>query len=239
MKSLDVDIPVAQGVLRGTLERAGDGSALVIFAHGSGSGRLSPRNRALAASIRAAGIGTLLFDLLTDDEEATDRQTAELRFDVTLLARRLEAVTEWAIARHASAHGLSVGYLGSSTGAAAALVAASRLGERVDAVVSRGGRPDLAGALLHHVVSPTLFVVGQRDIEVLALNEAALGRLGGQRDIAVVPRAGPLFEEPGALDEVARLATTWFQEHLAHAGTAAGAVRRRSIRGDRDLAPPS
>lgn len=218
MKPIEVEIPAAGATLRGTLESAGDESALVIFAHGNGSGRLSPRNRAVATAIRAAGIGTLLFDLLTAEEEAIDRQTAELRFDIGLLARRLEAATEWAIARHTDPHGLAVGYFGASTGAAAALIAASRLGERIGAVVSRGGRPDLAGPFLDHVVSPTLLVVGQRDAEVIALNEQALSQITCERDIAIVPRAGHLFEEPGALEEVARLATNWFHRHLARVG---------------------
>jgi len=232
MKSREVEIPVAGATLRGDLQGAGDESALVIFAHGSGSGRLSPRNRAVAAAIRAAGIGTLLFDLLTEEEEIVDGRTAELRFDIALLARRLEAVTEWIAARHVDERGLAVGYFGASTGAAAALIAASRLGERIDAVVSRGGRPDLAGPFLEHVVSPTLLVVGQGDPEVIVLNEQALSQLACDRDIAIVPRAGHLFEEPGALEEVARLATHWFHRHLAAGSAGATAVQRRSVRGD-------
>jgi pimeloyl-ACP methyl ester carboxylesterase len=215
MNSQEVQIPVADAKLRGDLQPAGDGTSLVIFAHGSGSGRQSPRNRAVAAAIRAAGIGTLLFDLLTEDEVIVDQRTAHLRFDIGMLARRLEAVTEWTVARHAGARGLAVGYFGASTGAAAALIAAARLGERIGAVVSRGGRADLAGPFLGSVVSPTLLIVGQRDAEVIALNEQALSQLPCMRDIAMVPRAGHLFEEPGALEEVARLTTSWFHHHLA------------------------
>src|SRR6185437_15207100 len=187
MKSQAVEIPVAGVTLRGDLEPAGDGSALVVFAHGSGSGRLSPRNRAVATAIRGAGIGTLLFDLLTEEEEVVDNRTARLRFDIGLLARRLEAATEWAIARNAGGRGLAVGYFGASTGAAAALIAASRLGERIAAVVSRGGRPDLAGPFLDHVAAPTLLIVGQRDAEVIGRNEQALSQLTCERDIAIVP----------------------------------------------------
>ena len=232
MKSVEVEIPVAGGTLRGTLENAGDGSALVIFAHGRGSGRTSPRNRSVATAIRAAGISTLLFDLLTEEEEAIDCRTAQLRFDIGLLAQRLEAVTDWTVKRHADDKGLAVGYFGTSTGAAAALIAASRLGERVGAVVSRGGRPDLAGSFLEHVVSPTLLIAGQRDAEVITLNEQALSQLACDRDIAIVPRAGHLFDEPGALEEVARLATNWFHRHLAVAGAATRSVQQCAAGGD-------
>lgn len=214
MNTGDVHIPVGDAVVEGTLQPAGEGGALVIFAHGSGSSRHSPRNRGVAAEIRRAGIGTLLFDLLTPEEESFDLQTARLRFDIALLAGRLEAATEWAISRHATDQGLAVGYFGASTGAAAALIAASRLGERVAAVVSRGGRPDLAGPALARVVSPTLLIVGERDTEVLALNQQALSQLSCAKDLAIVPGATHLFEERGALDDVARLATGWFSHHL-------------------------
>src|SRR5438132_7110462 len=144
----EVQIPIQGATLYGALEPAGEDNALVIFAHGSGSGRHSPRNQKVAAAIREAGIGTLLFDLLTEEEETIDSQTAQLRFNIRLLADRLEAVTEWAVAEHAGENGCTVGFFGASTGAAAALIAASRLRERVSAVVSRGGRPDLAGQAL-------------------------------------------------------------------------------------------
>lgn len=214
MASREVRIPAGPAFLAGTLAPAGDGTALVLFAHGSGSSRLSPRNRSVAEVIRSAGLGTLLFDLLTSEEEEVDRVTARLRFDVTLLADRLEAATEWAVADHAAESGLAVGYFGASTGAAAALIAASRLGDRVGAVVSRGGRPDLAGSALGRVVAPTLLIVGERDPEVMALNEQALSRLTCEKELARVPRATHLFEEAGTLEEVARLATRWFERHL-------------------------
>jgi putative phosphoribosyl transferase len=210
----EVLIPVGDVQLQGSLEPAGDGGALAIFAHGSGSSRHSPRNRDVAAAIRNAGIGTLLFDLLTPAEEATDRQTAHLRFDIGLLAGRLEAATEWAIAQHAGPQGLAVGYFGASTGAAAALIAAARLGDRIGAVVSRGGRPDLAGPALAHVVAPTLLIVGERDPEVIVLNQRAFSQLQCEKELVVVPRATHLFEEPGALEQVARLAADWFRRHL-------------------------
>jgi dienelactone hydrolase len=210
----EVEISVHGELLHGTLEPAGDGTALVLFAHGSGSGRHSPRNRSVAAAIREGGIGTLLFDLLTAEEEAFDQQTGQLRFNIKLLADRLEAATEWAVAQHVDAKGVAIGFFGASTGAAAALIAASRLRDRVSAVVSRGGRPDLAGPALPHVVAPTLLIVGQRDAEVIVLNEQALSQLTCEKDLAIVPRATHLFEEPGALEEVARLATGWFRRHL-------------------------
>ncbi len=214
VQAADVNIPAGGVLLQGTLEPAGDRSALVIFAHGSGSSRQSPRNRSVAAAIRKAGIGTLLFDLLTAEEDAIDRASARLRFDVPLLARRLEAATEWAVAQHVDRKGVAIGYFGASTGAAAALIAASRLGERVSAVVSRGGRPDLAGSALPLVVSPTLLIVGDRDTEVIVLNQQALSALTAEKDVVLVPGATHLFEEPGALDQVARLATDWFRRYL-------------------------
>ncbi|HET9576764.1 MAG TPA: alpha/beta family hydrolase [Usitatibacter sp.] len=214
MEPREVRIPAGAAVLNGTLAPAGDDTALVLFAHGSGSSRHSPRNRSAAEAIRNQGIGTLLFDLLTGEEEEVDRVTARLRFDVKLLADRLEAATEWAIAQHAGEARVAIGYFGASTGAAAALIAASRLRDLVGAVVSRGGRPDLAGAALPRVTAPTLLIVGERDPEVMALNEQALSQLACAKDIARVPRATHLFEEPGTLEEVARLAAKWFHRHL-------------------------
>jgi pimeloyl-ACP methyl ester carboxylesterase len=214
MAPQEVRIPAQDVVLPGTLEPAGDGSALAIFAHGSGSSRHSPRNRSVAAMIREAGIGTLLFDLLSAEEEEIDRHTAHLRFDIPLLADRLEAATQWAIAQHAGAKALAIGYFGASTGAAAALIAAARLGERIGAVVSRGGRPDLAGPALARVVSPTLLIVGERDTEVIALNRLALAQLDCEKELVLVPRATHLFEEPGTLELAARLATDWLRRHL-------------------------
>jgi putative phosphoribosyl transferase len=225
MKPTEVRIPTGGPVLEGTLEPAGNGGAVVIFAHGSGSSRMSPRNRAVAAEIRKAGIGTLLFDLLSADEEAVDRDSGRLRFDVQLLADRLEAATEWVVAQHTGPEGVAIGYFGASTGAAAALVAAARLGDRVSAVVSRGGRPDLAGPALPRVVAPTLLLVGERDPEVSVLNQQALSQLTCDKDFVLVPRATHLFEETGALEEVARLASAWFGRYLG--GKALRTTKRR------------
>lgn len=185
-------------------------SGLVLFAHGSGSSRLSTRNNAVAADLRKAGVGTLLFDLLTDDE-AADRRNV---FDIGLLAERLSGAATWARSLP-EARNLAIGYFGASTGAAAALVAAADLDFEVGAVVSRGGRPDLAGDALERVRAPTLLVVGGADTQVLALNEQALARLRCEKHLAIVPGATHLFEEPGALDEVTGLARRWFVEHLS------------------------
>jgi putative phosphoribosyl transferase len=186
---------------------------IVLFAHGSGSSRHSPRNQAVARALQESGTGTLLFDLLTRDEEAVDARTGGLRFDIGLLARRLVSATRW-MARQPEGQHLGFGYFGSSTGGAAALVAASELGSVVDAVVSRGGRPDLAGDALPLVDAPTLLIVGDRDEVVVQLNEAAHEQLRCEKHLAVVPRATHLFEEPGALEEVAQLAAAWFRRHL-------------------------
>jgi dienelactone hydrolase len=167
----------------------------------------------VAQVIRAAGLGTLLFDLLTPEEERIDLRTPYLRFNMDLLAGRLEEVTAWVADTDATRH-LRIGYFGASTGGGAALIAAARLGQRIGAVVSRGGRPDLAGALLPKVLAPTLLIVGGRDDMVIQLNEAAYAQLQCEKAIRIVPGATHLFEEPGALDEVARIATEWFQQHL-------------------------
>jgi predicted alpha/beta-hydrolase family hydrolase len=188
-------------------------TGVVLFAHGSGSSRHSPRNQAVAQVIRDAGIGTLLFDLLTREEEAVDMRTGHLRFDIGLLARRLVDATRW-IAAGAETRSLRVGYFGASTGGGAALVAAAELGPAIGAVVSRGGRPDLAGEALARVQSPTLLIVGERDELVIELNEQAYVQLRCEKALEIVPRATHLFEEPGALEEVARLASEWFREHL-------------------------
>ncbi len=195
--------------LAGDLATPAAASGLVLFAHGSGSSRASPRNRAVAGALNRAGLATLLFDLL-EDTEASRR---ELVFDVPLLAGRLEAVTRWA-GSDPRLRRLPIGYFGASTGAAAALSAAAALGDRVAAVVSRGGRPDLAGEDLASVVSPTLLIVGGRDPEVLELNQKAAARLGCAHDLVVVGGAGHLFEEPGTLERVAELATAWFRRYL-------------------------
>jgi putative phosphoribosyl transferase len=188
-------------------------AGLVVFAHGSGSGRHSPRNRAVAESLATAGLATLLFDLLTEAEERIDRRTAELRFDIPLLAGRVLTAVDWA-GTDPRVGTLRVGLFGASTGAGAALVAASERRARVHAVVSRGGRPDLAGAALERVTAPTLLVVGGRDEEVIRLNREAMTHLRARTEMVLVEGATHLFEEPGALDRVSELARAWFLEHL-------------------------
>ena len=212
-KSWALRIPCGEVTLTGDLEIPPNPVGLVLFAHGSGSSRFSQRNRAVARVLRAARVGTLLFDLLTENEEAIDSYTAHLRFDIGLLTRRLVTVTE-EMADDPRGRGLGRGYFGSSTGGAAALRAAAALGSKIKAVVSRGGRPDLAGSALHYVKGATLLIVGERDDEVLLLNENAYEQLNCEKAIAVVPDATHLFEEPGALEEVARLAAEWFAKHL-------------------------
>jgi putative phosphoribosyl transferase len=186
---------------------------LVIFAHGSGSSRHSPRNQFVARRLQEAGLGTLLFDLLSREEEAEDALSGEFRFDIGLLARRLMTATRW-VAREPQGQHLGLGYFGSSTGAAAALVAAAEAGAAIDAVVSRGGRPDLAGNALAAVEAATLLIVGGADELVLQLNEEAFEKLRCEKEFAVVPGATHLFEEPGALERVADLAAGWFRGHL-------------------------
>jgi dienelactone hydrolase len=186
---------------------------MILFAHGSGSSRHSPRNRLVAEQLQRAGFGTLLMDLLTAEEEQIDLRSRDFRFDIGLLARRLIAAVDWLTARFGE--GLRVGLFGASTGAAAALVAAAERPDWVAAVVSRGGRPDLAGSALVRVAAPTLLIVGGADAQVLTLNRQAAGRLAGLHHLEIVPGAGHLFEEPGTLDEVARLAIDWFVTHLS------------------------
>jgi len=218
------DMTVALGALRreATLGApAGDAAAraprgVVVFAHGSGSGRHSTRNRQVAQALREGGFVTLLADLLTVEEERRDAHTAALRFDIGLLGERVVALVDWTAGEPATA-GLPLGLFGASTGAAAALVAASERPAVVRAVVSRGGRPDLAGTALARVRAPTLLVVGGADLPVLELNETAIGMLSAEARIEVVPGATHLFEEPGALEEVARLARAWLARHLAGA----------------------
>jgi len=208
-----VRVPVPGGTLGGDLVVPETATGLVIFAHGSGSSRLSPRNQWVARQLEAAQLATLLFDLLTPAEEAVDARTGELRFDVEFLAGRLVQVTDH-VASGLEDPGLHIGYFGASTGAAAALIAASYRPELVRAVVSRGGRPDLAGPALAAVKAPTLLIVGGADMEVLALNNIALAQLRCPKELQIVPRATHLFEEPGALEEVARLARGWLVRHL-------------------------
>ena len=200
--------------LDGDLAAPAGGRGVVLFAHGSGSSRLSPRNRRVAAALQSLGTGTLLIDLLTRDEEAVDQRTGELRFDIGLLARRLGGIVEWLAARQ-EGRGGAIGIFGASTGAAAAAIAAAAHPDLVAAVVSRGGRIDLAGdGVLERLRVPTLLIVGDRDVQVLRLNEAVLGRIRGVRALAIVPGASHLFEEPGTLDEVVRLAGMWFGQYL-------------------------
>ena len=216
----EVRIPAQGADLQGDLRVPAGARGLVFFAHGSGSGRRSPRNRFVAGALEDAGLGTLLFDLLTKAEGAEDERTGRLRFDVGLLAGRLAGAARWAL-DEPSTRGLSQGFFGASTGGAAALVAAASLGDRVRAVVSRGGRPDLAGEALPRVRAPTLLIVGGRDRGVLALNEGAYAALACEKRLEVVPGATHLFPEPGALEEVARLAADWFLRRLgAPAGRA-------------------
>jgi putative phosphoribosyl transferase len=209
----EVSMDIEGTTLDGTLEVPKDPHGLVLFAHGSGSSRQSPRNRYVAQALHLQGIGTLLFDLLTREEEAADRYTGELRFDIPLLARRLMGATNWTLATEARE--IPLGYFGASTGAAAALIAASELGDVISAVVSRGGRPDLAQEALRSVRAPTLLIVGENDQPVIGMNEDALEKLHcADKKLAIIPGATHLFEEPGALEEVARLAAEWFSQHF-------------------------
>jgi putative phosphoribosyl transferase len=212
-KSSTIWISTGEVILAGDLDIPANATGLVLFAHGSGSSRRSPRNQAVAEVLRASGLATLLFDLLTPHEEAEDACTGHLRFNVGLLGRRLVAATKEMLDDN-RVQNLGFGYFGASTGGAAALLAAAALDSIVQAVVSRGGRPDLAGSALPHVRAATLLIVGQRDEEVLHLNEKAYARLKCEKALAVVPHATHLFEEHGALEEVARLAANWFQKHL-------------------------
>lgn len=206
---MEVEVPLGGERLEGTLAIPPEATGLVLFAHGSGSSRFSPRNRFVARYLQQGGLGTLLIDLLTPEEERIDRRSGELRFDIEFLARRLVGATDW-LGENAETVPLRLGYFGASTGAGAALVAAAARPEVIRAVVSRGGRPDLAGAALPQVKAPTLLIVGGADLQVLELNRAAATRLGGVHALEVVPGATHLFEEPGTLEEVARLARDWF-----------------------------
>ncbi|MDB6172008.1 MAG: hypothetical protein JWL59_1319 [Chthoniobacteraceae bacterium] len=210
---MNVTIPCKAATLEGELVIPAGARGIVLFAHGSGSSRHSPRNQFVARTIRDSGNGTLLFDLLTTNEEMEDNQTTRFRFDIPLLASRLSEATLWLLLQPAVRH-LGVGYFGSSTGAGAALIAAARKPHLIDAVVSRGGRPDMAGQALECVKAPTLLIVGGDDDTVMELNKEALARLRCKKALSVVPGATHLFEEPGALEAVARLAADWFAGHL-------------------------
>src|SRR5882672_8662434 len=208
-----VSVPVGSDALEGELSLPDDARGIVLFAHGSGSSRHSPRNRYVAQLLNEANLATLLVDLLTSDEEAIDLRTAQIRFDISLLAERLVGITDW-LTENQDTWQLRVGYFGASTGAAAALVAAAERPNVVHAVVSRGGRPDLAGPALGQVSAPTLLIVGENDFQVIDLNRWAFGQLRCEKRFVIVPGATHLFEEPGALDEVARLARQWFVRYL-------------------------
>lgn len=209
-----ITVPAGGVKLHGDLVIPAGARGIVLFAHGSGSSRRSPRNRFVAAELQRRGLATLLFDLLTRDEEAEDALTGHLRFDIRLLAERLAGASDM-LAERPETSGLALGYFGASTGAAAALVAAAQRPAAVKAVVSRGGRPDLARSALSRVRAPTLLIVGEADTEVLELNEQAARKLRCPSELAVVPGATHLFEEPGALEDVADLAGRWFSRHLA------------------------
>ena len=211
----EVRLPSGDAWLYGDLALPEAFAGLVLFAHGSGSGRHSARNRQVAQRLQQRGIATLLFDLLTVEEEHVDLQTREHRFDIPLLTRRMQDATLWAAAQPQLRHA-RIGYFGASTGSAAALIAAARLGNRIGAVVSRGGRPDLAGPVaLAAVTAPTLLIVGGEDHGVLAQNQQALVAMQCDKELAVVPGAGHLFEEHGALEQVSALAADWFAAHLS------------------------
>lgn len=208
-----VRLTVNSAALDGNLNIPEAATGMVLFAHGSGSSRHSPRNRYVAQTLRERGLATLLIDLLTPEEERADRSTAHLRFDIGLLAERLVGASDW-LAQNPDTQRLSLGYFGASTGAGAALVAAAKRPDKVAAVVSRGGRPDLAGPALADVQAPTLLIVGGEDVPVIGMNREALASLRSIKKLEIVPGATHLFEEPGTLEEVARLASNWFEQYL-------------------------
>ena len=210
----EVQIPAGRAVLSGNLTIPENALALVLFAHGSGSSRHSPRNQFVSRTLNGGGLGTLLFDLLTPEEEALDIYTREHRFNIGLLAERLVHATNWA-RQQDQLRDLRIGYFGSSTGGAAALVAAAELPQDAGAVVSRGGRPDLAGDALPRVQAPTLLIVGGNDDIVIELNEMARDQMRCEVKLEIIPGATHLFEEPGALEHVANLASDWFVAHIS------------------------
>jgi dienelactone hydrolase len=209
----DVRIPAGAVYLDGSLNIREGADGIVLFVHGSGSSRHSPRNRYVAHTLNETGFATLLFDLLTREEELVDVRTRQHRFDIALLARRLLAANDW-LSLQPETRDLAVGYFGASTGGGAALVAAAQRPSGVAAVVSRGGRPDLAGDALEQVRAPTLLIVGGRDAPVIDMNRGAMARMRGEVRLEIVPGATHLFEEPGTLERVAQLAADWFLEHL-------------------------
>jgi len=213
MEEREVRVPVGAVELEGNLGIPEGAMGIVLFAHGSGSGRMSPRNRYVAEALREANLATLLVDLLTPEEEEADLRTRRLRFDIGLLSGRLAGATDW-LSENPDTRSPRVGYFGASTGAGAALVAAAGRPGAVGAVVSRGGRPDLAGEALPRVKAPTLLIVGGEDEPVISMNREAMEQMGAERVLEIVPGASHLFEEPGKLEEVTRLAAEWFARHL-------------------------
>lgn len=223
IKSRDVVITADDAFLEGMLAIPDDVRGIVLFAHGSGSSRFSRRNQSVARQLNEAGLATLLFDLLSQDENERDAVTGEYRFDIPLLAERLTRTVDW-LAREPATHGFPVGLFGASTGAAAALIAAAERPGRIRAVVSRGGRPDLAGEALGRVRAPTLLIVGGADTPVIGLNEQAAAGLGCPHQLVIVPGATHLFEEQGALEQVSKLASDWFRGHFGPQLRLAGAA---------------
>ena len=209
-----VRVSAGEVVIEGNLSLPRNAQGVILFAHGSSSSRYSPRNRYVAQVLRQAGLATLLIDLLTAAEEATDRQRGHFRFDIRLLAKRLAGATGW-LRQNADTRNLRVGYFGASTGAGAALVAATIHRAAVGAIVSRGGRPDLAGPALLQVRAPTLLIVGSQDYPVIAINRKALAKLQVEKELSIIPGATHLFEEPGALEAVSQQAAKWFVKHLS------------------------
>jgi putative phosphoribosyl transferase len=213
MEEREERVPIGSITLEGTLNVPEDARGVVLFAHGSGSGRHSPRNRYVAQELRRAGLATLLIDLLTPEEEEIDLRTSHLRFDIGMLAQRLVGATDW-LKGEPDIRNLRVGHFGASTGAGAALVAAAEHPEEVGAIVSRAGRPDLAGNALARVRAPTLLIVGGNDVPVIEMNREAMKRLRVEKELEIVSGATHLFEEPRALEKVAHLASDWFVRHL-------------------------
>jgi putative phosphoribosyl transferase len=213
----EIQIPLGDVSLNGTLSIPASTRGLVLFAHGSGSGRFSPRNRFVAEELQKGQLATLLLDLLTEEEERIDEMSRRFRFDIKMLGSRFTSVTDW-VRDEADLQELDIGYFGASTGAAAALMAAAERPQVVSAVVSRGGRPDLAFDDLSKVRAPTLLIVGENDQQVIEMNRSALLRLTCEKGLELVPGASHLFEEPGTLEKVALLATYWFQEHFSGGG---------------------
>lgn len=208
-----IEIPVGHFSLQGELIVPAGANGIALFAHGSGSSRNSPRNQFVASMLREARVGTLLFDLLTPEEEFLDARTAKLRFDIGLLAHRLIAATNW-LSNNPRTRKLAIGYFGASTGGGAALVAAAELEDRIKVIVSRGGRPDLAGSALPLVRAATLLIVGELDYPVIAMNRNALNQMRCEKCLEIVPGATHLFEEPGTLEQVGHLAADWFARHF-------------------------